>query len=119
VRRFVRQGSQLIVNLTNDGWYGDSAAPYQHFAIARFRAVENRRFLIRAANSGISGIIEPSGNVQYSTGLLQEAIGEGRFAFLEEETIYTRYGNVFVFLCAIISCAAWIFAGFQRTTVHK
>lgn len=119
VRRFVRQGSQLIINLTNDGWYGDSAAPYQHFAIARLRAVENRRFLIRAANSGISGIIGPGGNVQSSTGLLQEAIGEGHFAFLEEKTIYTRYGNVFVFLCAIISCAAWIFAGFQRTTVHK
>lgn len=119
VRRFVREGSQLIINLTNDAWYGDSAAPYQHFAIARFRAVENRRFFIRAANSGISGIIGPSGRVQGATGLLQEAISEGRFAFLEERTIYTRYGNVFVFLCAIISCAFWIFAGFHRTKVHS
>jgi apolipoprotein N-acyltransferase len=119
VRRFVRQGSQLIVNLTNDGWYGNSSAPYQHFAIARMRAVENRRFLIRAANSGISAIVKPSGGIEMSTGLQQEAVGEGRFAFLDEMTPYTRYGDVFVFLCAIISCAAWVFAGFHRTTVHK
>ncbi len=119
VRRFVDQGSQLIVNMTNDGWYGNSSAPYQHLAIARFRAVENRRFLIRAANTGISGIIEPSGKMQSSTALLQEAISEGAFAFLKEKTLYTRYGNVLVFLCAIISCAAWIFTFFHRTTVHN
>src|SRR5438876_577253 len=52
-RQFVRRGSNLIVNLTNDGWYGDSAAPYQHLAMARWRAVENRRYMLRAANSGI------------------------------------------------------------------
>jgi apolipoprotein N-acyltransferase len=114
VRRFVLGGSRLIVNLTNDGWYGDSSAPYQHFAIARFRAVENRRYLIRAANTGISAVIEPSGKIQSSTGLLQEAVCEGRFAFLEKQTIYTRYGNVLVFLCAIISCASWILTAFIK-----
>jgi apolipoprotein N-acyltransferase len=119
VRRFVGRGSQLIVNLTNDGWYGNSSAPYQHFAIARLRAVENRRFLIRAANSGLSAIVEPSGKIQASTSLLQEAICEGRFNFLDEKTIYTRYGDVLVFLCAIILCASWIFTAFHRTTIHK
>lgn len=106
VRRFVDQGSQLIVNLTNDGWYGPTAAPYQHLAIARLRAVENRRYLLRAANTGISAVIEPTGNIQASTGLLQEAIGEGNFDFLREKTVYTRYGDVFVFLCAIILCGS-------------
>ncbi len=113
-RRFVRKGSQLMINLTNDGWYGDSAAPHQHLAIARLRAVENRRYLLRATNSGISAIIEPSGKIQASTGLLQEAVITGRFAFMAKRTFYTRYGDVFVFLCAIISCALWIFAGFHR-----
>ena len=100
-----------MVNLTNDGWYGDSAAPYQHLAIARLRAVENRRYLLRATNSGISAIIEPSGRIQTSTALLREAIGKGHFAFIEEMTLYTRYGDVFVFLCAIILCAVMDFCG--------
>jgi apolipoprotein N-acyltransferase len=113
-RRFVQKGSQLMVNLTNDGWYGDSAAPYQHLAIARVRSVENRRYLLRATNSGISAIIEPSGRMQASTALLHEAIGMGHFAFIEEMTLYTRYGDVFVFLCAIISGAVWIFVEFHR-----
>jgi apolipoprotein N-acyltransferase len=118
-RRFVRKGSRLMINLTNDGWYGDSAAPYQHLAIARLRAVENRRYLLRAANSGISAIIEPSGKIQMSTGLLREAVGTGRFAFIENRTLYTRYGDVFVFLCAIISCALWIFVEFHRAAMRN
>lgn len=118
-RRFVRKGSQLMVNLTNDAWYGDSAAPYQHLAIARCRAVENRRYLLRATNSGISAIVEPSGKIQMSTGLFQEAVGKGRFAFIEGMTPYTRYGDVFVFLCAIISCASWIFAERHRAVLRN
>ncbi len=111
VREFVEKGSQLMVNLTNDGWYGISSAPYQHLAIARLRAVENRRYMLRATNSGISAIIEPSGRVQSSTGLLHEAICEGRFEFLAEKSLYTRYGDVFAFLCAIISCGSLILWG--------
>ncbi len=102
VRRFVELGSRLIVNLTNDGWYGDSAAPYQHLAMARWRAIENRRYLLRATNSGISAIIEPTGVIQTSTRLFQEDICLGKFAFLATETVYTRYGNAFAYLCAII-----------------
>lgn len=118
-RRFVQKGSGLIVNLTNDGWYGDSAAPYQHLAIARLRAVENRRFLLRSTNSGISAIIEPTGKIQTSTALLQEAVGTGRFAFIETMTLYTRYGDVLVFLCVIMICASWIFAEFRRTVIRN
>jgi len=66
-RRFVLRGSQLIVNLTNDRWYGDSAAPYQHLAMARWRAIENRRYLLRATNSGISAIVDPAGRVRNKT----------------------------------------------------
>ncbi len=114
VRRFVFMGSRLTVNLTNDGWYGRSAAPYQHLAIARLRAVENRRYLLRAANSGISAVIEPSGNIQASTGLFQEQICMGRFAFLSGKTLYTRYGDVLVFLCAIILFGFIVFSEFRK-----
>ena len=119
VRRFSEKGSQLIINLTNDGWYGRSSAPYQHLAIARLRAVENRRYLIRAANSGFSALIEPTGRIQTSTGLFQEAVCEGRFAFLAGETFYTRYGDVLVFLCAIISVGSLIFIGYRNAAIRK
>jgi apolipoprotein N-acyltransferase len=119
VRRFVANGSQLIINLTNDAWYGDSAAPYQHIAIARLRAVENRRFLLRAANSGISGIIEPSGSIRASTPILREAVCEGGFDFIATSTFYARYGDAFVFLCAIISIAAVITAALRKSRLHR
>jgi apolipoprotein N-acyltransferase len=114
VRRFVRHGSQLIINLTNDGWYGDSSAPYQHLAIARWRAVENRRYLLRAANTGVSAFIEPTGRIQVSTGILKQATCNGRFAFIEPQSFYTRYGDVFVFVCVIIACGFLFLALGQR-----
>ncbi len=107
-RRFVREGSQLVINLTNDGWYGDSAAPYQHLEMARWRAIENRRYLLRATNSGISAIIGPTGSIKTSTPLLQPAICEGRFAFLRPLTFYTRHGDLFAALCVIIMLGSFV-----------
>jgi apolipoprotein N-acyltransferase len=102
VRRFVQKGSRLIINLTNDSWYGDSAAPYQHLAIARWRAVENRRFLLRAANSGISAVITPTGAIESATNIFEQGICTGQFAFLDENSIYTRFGNLLLIPCVII-----------------
>jgi apolipoprotein N-acyltransferase len=101
-RRFVQQGSRLIVNLTNDAWYGDSAAPYQHLTIARWRAVENRRFLLRAANSGISAVITPTGSVESETRTFRKDICRGHFAFLNERSVYTRFGDYLLIPCVII-----------------
>jgi apolipoprotein N-acyltransferase len=103
VRRFVREGSELMINLTNDAWYGDTAAPYQHLAMARWRAVENRRYLLRAANSGITAIVAPSGRLQAETGILRAGAAVGGFAFLSGTTFYTRHGGAFLWLCAIIT----------------
>jgi apolipoprotein N-acyltransferase len=104
VREFIRNGSQLIVNLTNDGWFGDTAAPHQHLAMARWRAVENRRFLIRAANTGISAVVEPTGRIQVRTGLFREEVCVGNFAFLSAPTFYSRHGDLLAIGCAIIMC---------------
>ena len=109
----MKKGSQLILNLTNDGWYGDSSAPFQHLAIARWRAIENRRYLLRAANSGISAVIEPTGRIQASTEILQQAVCEGRFAFVPHQTFYACYGDVFVFFCVIIASGLVILNGFK------
>jgi apolipoprotein N-acyltransferase len=104
VREFIQTGkSELIINLTNDAWYGDTSAPYQHLAMARWRAVENRRFLLRAANSGISAILSPSGRIRERTGLLLQDTAVGEFAFLSGTTVYTNHGGLPVFLCAIIT----------------
>ncbi len=106
-RDFACRGSELFLNLTNDGWYGATAAPYQHLEIARWRALENRRYLLRAANSGISAVIEPTGRIQTATALLKEDVCIGRFAFISTRTVYTRYGDWFCIVCAIISILLW------------
>ncbi len=113
-RAFVRRGAELLINLTNDGWYGNTAAPYQHLAMARWRAVENRRFLLRATNSGISAVIDPCGRIQVRSRLQQEDICTGHFGFVADQTVYCRYGDAFVFLCVIISSSLGAICGALR-----
>ena len=100
VRRFPANGAQLLVNVTNDGWYGTSAAPYQHYAMARFRAVENRRFLVRAANTGISAIVDPFGRELARTRLMEKRALVGDVRAISETTFYARHGDVFAWLVA-------------------
>ena len=70
VRQAVAGGSELLTTITNDAWYGQSSAPYQHFALASMRAIEQGRYLVRAANTGISGIVDPYGRVVRAVGYL-------------------------------------------------
>ena len=81
-RQAVLRGSQLLSTITNDAWYGRSSAPWQHFAQARMRTIEQGRYLIRAANTGISGIVDPYGRVVARTNLFEEAVivGDVRFS---------------------------------------
>ena len=95
VRRFPVNGAQVLFNVTNDGWYGTSAAPYQHYAMARFRAVENERFLVRAANTGISAIIDPFGREVARTELMERRALVGDVRAISRVTPYARYGDVF------------------------
>ena len=99
VRRFVAEGAEVLVNITNDAWFGDSAAPHQHLLMARMRAVENRRYLLRAANSGISAVIDPWGRVLSTTGLHRRTVLDGDFRFRRTPTFYTRNGDLFAWLC--------------------
>jgi len=111
VRRFPMNGAQVLFNVTNDGWYGTSAAPYQHYAMARFRAVENHRFLVRAANTGISAIIDPFGRELAKTRLMEQRVLVGDVRAISEMTFYARYGDVFAWtiaaIAALASAAAW------------
>jgi apolipoprotein N-acyltransferase len=113
VRQFVRDGSQLLVNVTNDAWFGESAAPSQHLAMARMRAIENRRYLLRAANNGISAIIDPDGRVVKTIPRNQRVSLEGLFGFETQITVYSQYGDIFAGLCLFAVAAELIWRGLK------
>jgi len=94
VRGFVRRGADVLVTITNDAWFGDSAAPRQHFNAAVFRAVENGRPVLRCANTGISGHIDPLGRVQAETRLNERTIVRASLAVATIDTVYSRNGEV-------------------------
>ena len=102
-RAMVQNHASLLVNITNDAWYGRSSAPYQHFSMSVFRAVENRRSLVRAANTGISGFIEPSGSVIETTQIFKDAVITQKVPILQVETLYSRFGDVFAMACLGLS----------------
>ncbi len=93
VRRSVLEGAEVLVNLSNDAWFGDSPMPWMSLDAARLRAVENRRWLLRASVSGISAVISPTGEVKAKTPLFQAARATGRIRMLEEKSLYTRLGD--------------------------
>ncbi len=93
------QGAELLVNITNDAWYGNTSAPYQHLTIAIFRAIENRTYMIRAANTGISAIVNPTGEIVSRTGLFERKVLDGTVKFTRHHTLYSRYGNMFACFC--------------------
>lgn len=92
-RAMVQNGAHLLVNITNDAWFGRTSAAFQHFSMAVFRAVENRRFVARAANTGISGFIDPCGRIVAPTQLYQEAAVKHRISLLETASFYSRWGE--------------------------
>jgi len=101
-RNYCKSGANFLVTITNDAWFGRSSAPYQHFSMAVFRAVENRTAVVRAANSGISGIIEPTGYIQKQTPLFERTFCKGKIPVNSSSTFYSRYGDVGVALCGIV-----------------
>jgi len=99
-RRFVKKGANFLVTITNDAWFGRTSAPYQHFSIAAFRAVENRVFVARAANTGISGFIDPKGKILDEGGIFTEEAISGVIRLSNIKTFYTLYGDVFAWICS-------------------
>jgi len=104
VRRMAKEGANFLVTLTNDAWFGDSAAPYQHFSMAVFRAVENHLAVARAANTGISGFIGPDGRILTETPIFAQQTVTGSIPLrTSTHTFYTRYGDVFSWGCVILT----------------
>jgi apolipoprotein N-acyltransferase len=103
VRKFAADGAGVLVNISDDGWYGDTSAPFQHFEMARFRAIENGRFILRGTNNGITAIIDPYGRVRKRIPRNQRGILTGHFRYLSRKTFYTKYGDVFAWMCVAVT----------------
>jgi apolipoprotein N-acyltransferase len=103
VRRFVDRGASLVTTITNDAWFGKTAAPYQHFSMAVFRAVENRVPVARAANTGISGFIDAQGRVLETSGIFTEAYLTHKLVPGSKKSFYTRYGDLFSYGCVFLT----------------
>jgi apolipoprotein N-acyltransferase len=110
VRRFVHGGSELLTTITNDAWFGPTSAAYQHFAQASMRAIEEGRYLVRSANTGISGIVDPYGRVVEQTGLFEPAVVVGQARFLTAATFYARHGDVFAYASVVVTLAMLVLA---------
>ena len=101
VRRFVRGGSELVTTITNDAWFGRTSAPVQHFEQASMRAIEEGRYVVRSANTGISGIVDPYGRVLARSDIYQPAVLVGEARLLRVATPYSRVGDVFAYAAAV------------------
>ena len=108
VRRFAAGGAEVLFNISNDGWFGQSAARRQHLSMVRMRAAENRRWILRATNDGITATIDSAGRLRGTVASNIEATSYTGFTYLEAKTIYTRFGDWFPLVCAIVALAALI-----------
>jgi len=109
VREGVLEGATWLVNVTNDAWFGDTVAPHQHLAMARMRCVEFRRPMVRAANSGISAVIEADGGIATSLGLFRRGVQVAAVRPETFDTVYAKTGEIFGISCSILTFLAFIF----------
>jgi apolipoprotein N-acyltransferase len=117
MRRFAQNGAQVLVNISDDGWYGDTSAPWEHLDMVRMRAIENRRWIVRATNTGITVSIDPLGRVidtlpRHIRGSLQVAFG-----YRNDVSFYSQHGDWFAWLCAGLVVGLLI-VGVNRRQVH-
>ena len=116
VREAVNAGSELLTTITNDAWYGHSSAPFQHFAMASMRAIEHGRYLARAANTGISGVVDPYGRVVAKSELFEQTGLVEEVRFLTGRTLYTAIGDAIAHVAIALVAAALILVWRRRKT---
>jgi len=113
-RDYVRRGSDLLVNLTNDAWFGRSSAPWQLLAMTRFRAIENRIWIARVANTGVSALISPAGRVTLAGPIFVPLQLVGDVGLGAEATFYSRFGDVFAYICLAVSAVFLVIVLFDK-----
>jgi apolipoprotein N-acyltransferase len=118
-RRYVNNGARIMVNITNDAWFGRSSAPYQHLSIAAFRSVETRTPMIRAANTGITAIIDQNGYIRTMTGLFVEGYRTGEVVPGTARSLYLTIGDLPAWICLFLTAILAIAAVFRRTDTQQ
>ncbi len=113
-RQFVKRGANFLVTITNDAWFGRTSAPHQHFSMAVFRAVENHVFVARAANTGITGIIDAKGKIVKEGAIFEQETMNGTIRLSNQKTFYTLYGDLFAWTCSAFSILLVAYALFQK-----
>ncbi len=103
VRHFAEMGAEVLVNISDDGWYGDTSAPWQHLNMVRMRAIENRRWILRSTNTGVTAAIDPEGRLTQSAPRHIRTALAVHYDYRDDITFYSRYGDIFAMLCAIIA----------------
>ncbi len=114
IRESVNNGSELLTTITNDGWYGQSSAPYQHFAMASMRAIEQGRYLARAANTGISGVVDPYGRIVEASKIFEQVGIVAEVRLLKSRTLYSVFGDVIAYVSIALLAAALMTVGRTR-----
>jgi apolipoprotein N-acyltransferase len=117
VRRLAENGAGVLVNISDDGWFGNSAAGLQHLEMARMRAIENGRYLLRATNDGVTAIIDPRGEIVARLPRYEKRVLPGSFRFIRSRTFYTAHGDIFAWLCVAVAAAmivASVFAAREK-----
>jgi apolipoprotein N-acyltransferase len=110
VRHFAQLGAEVLVNISDDGWYGDTSAPWQHLNMDRMRAIENRRWILRDTNNGVTAAIDPYGRVRQSIPRhITDALPAG-YGFRDDVTFYTEHGDVFAWCCVLLSLGIVVWA---------
>jgi apolipoprotein N-acyltransferase len=115
VREFAKNGAEVLVNISDDGWYGDTSAPWQHLNMARMRAIENRRWILRDTNTGVTAVIDPNGRVRQSIPRHQVDALPAGYGFRDDVTFYSAHGDVFGWGCVLLALIIVGWAGIQTS----
>lgn len=113
-RRMVKAGAQALIVITNDAWFGKTACGAQHLQISSFRAIENNLYVVQVANTGISGFVNPQGQIIKKSGLFQRQLLAGDISFRDAKTLYLRWGDFFSYSCLLLAGGTIVLASLRR-----
>ena len=106
IRQFVKNGAEVLINISDDGWYGDTGAAWQHLNMVRMRAIENHRWILRSTNTGVTAAIDPAGRVTVAAPRHVRTSLHAAFGYEGDRTFYTQHGDLFAYACAIVVALA-------------
>jgi apolipoprotein N-acyltransferase len=118
IRQLAPLGADALINISNDGWYGDTSAPWQHLNMVRMRAIENHRWVLRATNTGVTAAIDPYGRVTAAAPRHQRTSIRVHFAYEHDLTFYSRYGDLFAYVCAFMTTIGFGYSLQRRVAVN-